>query len=111
MAKRLCVLRYSVWLPPPPFRERETADQDIFSTFGPWQGITSEQIQFAQAVLNNATTTFGTAAYYNEDYGLEKSWQQSFFGANYERLLQIKDQVDPNRVFNCRQCVGSEGGF
>jgi FAD/FMN-containing dehydrogenase len=79
--------------------------------FGPWQGITEEQIAVAQEVVTNATEVFGTAAYYNEDYGLEVSWQESMFGGSYERLLAIKKDVDPEGLFNFRMGVGSEDGF
>ncbi|KAF2177939.1 FAD-binding domain-containing protein [Zopfia rhizophila CBS 207.26] len=80
-------------------------------TFGPWSGVTAAQLETAQAVLDNATAVFGTATYYNEDYILEKNWQESMFGSNYARLLEIKRTVDPNGLFNCRQCVGSENGY
>jgi hypothetical protein len=35
-------------------------------------------------------------------------WQTAFWGANYDKLLKIKKQVDPTGVFYCRSCVGSE---
>lgn len=39
----------------------------------------------------------------------EKDWQRLFWGDNYDRLLRIKDEVDPEDVFWCTPCVGSEG--
>ncbi|KAI1758207.1 FAD-binding domain-containing protein [Xylaria castorea] len=62
--------------------------------FGPWSGTTAEQ---------NATS------YYNEQYD-STNWQVDFFGSNYERLLNIKNSIDPNKVFNRPLCVGSEDG-
>jgi FAD/FMN-containing dehydrogenase len=56
------------------------------------------------------TETFGTAAYYNEGYH-EENWQDTFFGKNYARLLEVKKKVDPDGVFSCNMCVGSEKGF
>ena len=38
----------------------------------------------------------------------ETDWQQTFWGDNYARLLQIKRRVDPEDVFWCTPCVGSE---
>ncbi len=38
----------------------------------------------------------------------EPNWQHTFWGANYERLLKIKREVDPDDVFWCTPCVGSE---
>ncbi|EJT75845.1 hypothetical protein GGTG_05774 [Gaeumannomyces tritici R3-111a-1] len=78
---------------------------------GTWSGLTQQVIDTGRAIVANATAVFGTAAYYNEDFVLEENWQDSFFGTNYPRLLEIKRRVDPSRVFNCRLCVGSEDGF
>jgi hypothetical protein len=36
------------------------------------------------------------------------SFQQAFWGENYERLLEIKTRVDPEDVFWCKPCVGKE---
>jgi hypothetical protein len=36
------------------------------------------------------------------------NWQRAFWGSNYPKLLDIKQRVDPNGVFYCRSCVGSE---
>ena len=47
-------------------------------------------------------------AYLNEADKEEENWQDSFWGANYGRLSQIKKKWDPNGVFWCRPCVGSE---
>ena len=35
--------------------------------------------------------------------------QESQWGANYPRLLEIKQKVDPAGLFVCHHCVGSEG--
>lgn len=42
-------------------------------------------------------------------YWDEPNFQQAFWGDNYERLVEIKKVVDPDDVFWCRVCVGSEG--
>ena len=47
-------------------------------------------------------------AYSNEADKEEENWQDSFWGENYDRLSQIKKKWDPNGVFWCRPCVGSE---
>lgn len=39
----------------------------------------------------------------------EPNWQQSFFGSNYERLLDIKQRYDPLGVFYALKAVGTEG--
>lgn len=38
----------------------------------------------------------------------EPGWQWSFFGPNYGRLRTIKEKFDPEGLFWCPQCVGSE---
>ncbi|KAF6834548.1 FAD binding domain-containing protein [Colletotrichum plurivorum] len=48
-------------------------------------------------------------SYLNEGSAYEKDWQRVFWGDNYDRLLRIKDEVDPEDVFWCSPCVGSEG--
>ena len=50
----------------------------------------------------------GSGAYMNEADAREPNFQQSFFGDNYERLLKIKEEVDPQSVFYAPLGVGSE---
>jgi hypothetical protein len=45
-------------------------------------------------------------AYYNEDWVGEPDGQTTWFGTNYDRLLDIK-KVDPTGVFTCNHCVGA----
>ncbi|KAI1756127.1 hypothetical protein F4782DRAFT_537917 [Xylaria castorea] len=51
----------------------------------------------------------GAGSYMNEGDPGEPNWQQAFFGANYERLLVIKQKWDPTGVFWSPTTVGSEG--
>ncbi|KDN60536.1 putative FAD binding domain-containing protein [Colletotrichum sublineola] len=53
--------------------------------------------------------TPGGGSYMNEGFPYEENWQQAFWGENYERLLRIKREVDPNNVLWCAPCVGNEG--
>lgn len=50
----------------------------------------------------------GSGAYLNEADFLEPDWQQSFYGANYERLKAIKRKYDPNSIFYATTAVGSD---
>lgn len=50
----------------------------------------------------------GGGTYMNEADVREDEWQQSFFGSHYARLLEIKNEVDPDRVFWAKTAVGSE---
>ncbi|SPO03649.1 related to isoamyl alcohol oxidase [Cephalotrichum gorgonifer] len=49
-----------------------------------------------------------TGSYLNEAFPYEPNWQQAFWGDNYERLVEVKRSVDPDDVFWCFTCVGSE---
>lgn len=39
----------------------------------------------------------------------QPDWQRAFWGENYDRLVQLKKKVDPDDVFWCKPCVGSDG--
>ncbi|KAG0235998.1 hypothetical protein BGW41_000585 [Actinomortierella wolfii] len=52
--------------------------------------------------------TPGSGTYQNEADPNEPNFQQSFFGANYPRLYKIKHRYDPQGLFVCRRCVGSD---
>lgn len=50
-----------------------------------------------------------SGAYVNEACFDEPQWQRSFWGlSNYARLMATKLRVDPEGLFVCRRCVGSE---
>jgi hypothetical protein len=57
--------------------------------------------------LREATLNGG--AYGNEADPSEPNYQQSFWGANYARLVQIKNQWDPTGLFYVNRGVGTEG--
>ncbi|KAF2113009.1 hypothetical protein BDV96DRAFT_497145 [Lophiotrema nucula] len=53
--------------------------------------------------------TPGGGCYMNEGDWTEENWQQTFFGSNYDRLLEVKKKYDPTGLFNCWKCVGWTG--
>jgi hypothetical protein len=53
--------------------------------------------------------TPGGGCYMNEGDWLEENWQRTFFGDNYDRLLEVKRRYDPTGLFNCWKCVGWTG--
>jgi FAD/FMN-containing dehydrogenase len=57
-------------------------------------------------VLRAATP--GAGSYMNETDYFEPGWQDSFWGPNYPRLLEIKRHYDPQNVFRVHHGVGSE---
>jgi FAD/FMN-containing dehydrogenase len=52
--------------------------------------------------------TPGAGSYVNETDYFEPDWQDSFWGANYPRLLEIKRSRDPGNLFRVHHGVGSE---
>lgn len=48
------------------------------------------------------------ASYVSESNFFEKDWQRSHWGSNYERLLAVKRQYDPDGLFFVHHGVGSE---
>ena len=50
-----------------------------------------------------------SGSYWNEADYYEPSWQQSFWGeTTYRRLFRAKARYDPDGIFTCHHCVGSE---
>ncbi|GAB5587440.1 hypothetical protein Unana1_02340 [Umbelopsis nana] len=49
-----------------------------------------------------------SGCYFNEADINEPNWQQAFFGSHYARLKHIKNSLDPNHLFVCPKCVGSD---
>ncbi|CAH0020792.1 unnamed protein product [Clonostachys rhizophaga] len=50
----------------------------------------------------------GMGSYHNEGMIYDKSPDETFWGDNYERLLEIKRSIDPDDVFWCTPCVGND---
>lgn len=48
-----------------------------------------------------------SGCYLNEADVSEPNLAEAFWGSNYERLLRVKEEVDPKGVFWCGPCVGS----
>jgi FAD/FMN-containing dehydrogenase len=64
------------------------------------------QVTAAMKIIREATP--GTGSYVNETDYFEPNWQREFWGENYARLAQIKQKYDPEGLFYCHHCVGSE---
>ena len=50
-----------------------------------------------------------SGSYFNETNYFERSFQKSFWGPNYPRLLNVKKKYDPEGLFFVHNGVGSEG--
>ncbi|KAF1993794.1 FAD/FMN-containing isoamyl alcohol oxidase-like protein MreA [Amniculicola lignicola CBS 123094] len=69
----------------------DTLTQDVL---GPWREVAPE--------------SENGGAYLNEANVMEPNWQQSFYGNQYPRLLELKKKWDPKGLFYATTAVGSE---
>lgn len=65
-----------------------------------------QQVDDCMGVFRQALPDAGS--YMNEADYFEADWQNQFWGVNYERLLRIKQDVDPGNLFTVHHGVGSE---
>lgn len=61
-----------------------------------------QAIKYFTSIAPESGTYANEADYFQED------WQRAFWGDNYAKLMEIKKKVDPNGLFYCHHCVGSE---
>ncbi|BCS19939.1 uncharacterized protein APUU_20371S [Aspergillus puulaauensis] len=66
-------------------------------------GVTFKKLDAMKAL------TPGMGAYLNEADGDNPEWKEDWFGSKYDWLESVKDKYDPEGVFWCWRCVGSEG--
>ncbi|KAF2402391.1 FAD-binding domain-containing protein [Trichodelitschia bisporula] len=79
-----------------------------------WKGRDLDKLRERMATLKTFERALISLAPEGGTYGNEAdfsadNWQHKFYGSNYPTLLEIKRRVDPDDVFWCRTCVGSEG--
>ncbi|KAK6527357.1 hypothetical protein TWF281_010537 [Arthrobotrys megalospora] len=70
----------------------------------------AEQMRVARDVLEYSWRQLSpnSGAYLSESFIGAKFWQSTFWGDNYSRLFTLKAKYDPQNVFYCVNCVGSE---
>ncbi|KAG9077151.1 hypothetical protein FS749_010991 [Ceratobasidium sp. UAMH 11750] len=74
----------------------------------------ADKIKYLKSTVTNLTQSLGKiagldhAGYFNEADPQEPLWKKAFFGRHYDRLLKIKRKVDPEGLFTCNRCVGSD---
>lgn len=74
---------------------QKAANTLIHDVIGPWRVVAPES-EYGGSYLNEANV-------------VEPGWQHSFYGEQYERLLEIKRKWDPKGLFYATTAVGSEG--
>lgn len=95
---------------------REAAMNVILST--PWpEGAEPGLMRTAAETMTNvcvpalAKLAPEAGAYLNEADPNQPDWKRAFYGANYNRLLAIKNKYDPYRLFYAPTAVGSDFYF
>lgn len=80
-----------------------------------WASGSSEEIK--AYVRNNVTSVKGaaqkrlapdTGGYMNEGDRMDPQWKETFYGDKYEGHLATKRKYDPEGLFYCPTCVGSD---
>ncbi|KAK3390023.1 hypothetical protein B0H63DRAFT_519257 [Podospora didyma] len=98
-----------------PTWRRALMHADIYdSQFRGLNGVSAAAVKEGHTRFNDVVDAIRRAtplggAYYNEADVQEPNWQQTFFGAYYPRLLQIKKARDPWGLFWAPTMPGSEG--
>ncbi|CAM2726255.1 unnamed protein product [Rotaria socialis] len=74
------------------------------------QNMIASRLRVQVEILDTVAGGAQSSCYLNEADPNEPNWKQKFFGtlANYNRLASIKKELDPNGLFICRNCVGSD---
>ncbi|MEZ5350853.1 MAG: BBE domain-containing protein [Microthrixaceae bacterium] len=67
---------------------------------------TRDQVDRAFSIIREALP--GQGAYANEASYFTEDWKDEFWGDNYDRLLTIKREVDPDNLFRVHHGVGSD---
>ncbi|KAF7192638.1 FAD-linked oxidoreductase patO [Pseudocercospora fuligena] len=81
----------------------------------PWDSLASWSTMVASAekmtskhVAAFEAVTPGSGVYINEADPNDPRWKESYYGMNYERLLQVKDNYDPDGIFYALTAVGAD---
>lgn len=82
--------------------ERDVVDMEVSHNVEPFDYVRNTLYPLYHD-LSPSTGTYMNEADWGSDY-----WQEDFYGAHWERLNQVKEQVDPDGVFYCITCVGSQ---
>ncbi|MGH7155923.1 MAG: FAD-binding oxidoreductase [Acetobacteraceae bacterium] len=73
------------------------------------QGGRARAMQVRQAIAELRKVAPNAGCYVSEAGYFDENWQEKYWGANYPRLLAIKQKYDPDGLFFVHHGVGSEG--
>ncbi|KAL4955898.1 hypothetical protein BDW69DRAFT_159641 [Aspergillus filifer] len=80
-----------------------------YNETAPWsQILTEQQTMTNELVPLLEAVTPGGGTYENESNFLQPNWKEVFFGANYDKLAEIKAKWDPSNFFYVLKGVNSD---
>lgn len=85
-----------------------TTEWPLKSSMAERQALAWLLVEASERAASLAPVRDGGGAYPNEAHPWVNDWQDAFWGANYGKLLALKQQWDPKSLLSCWHCVGSE---
>lgn len=75
----------------------------------PWEEMVARANEMTDSIVPQLEAVSpGSGTYLNEADFQQRNWQEEFYGANYERLRDVKRRYDPEDLFYATTAVGSE---
>jgi FAD/FMN-containing dehydrogenase len=75
-----------------------------------WNSTLDERAQVVRQMREQTAELVALApaggVYRNEANVFEGDWRREYYGAPYDRLLEIKNRYDPGRLLRCWKCIG-----
>ncbi|KAF1944008.1 FAD binding domain-containing protein [Clathrospora elynae] len=95
----------------PAWRDTITQLQLItnWNSTDPWADMEADQLRMTNDFVPKIeAVTPGSGSYMNEADFHQRNWQSTFFGTNFDKLVQIKKKYDPESMFYILKGVGSD---
>lgn len=74
-----------------------------------WQDLGDEDFYVHKAEeVSKEIVKLGKGVYFNEPSAYLPDWKTQYWGGHYDKLLGIKQRWDPDNIFTCLHCVGSD---
>lgn len=78
--------------------------------FWAWNSTLDERVQVVKGMQKQTAElvalTPGGGTYRNEGNPFNADWRREYYGAPYDKLLQIKKRYDPGNLLRCWKCIG-----
>ena len=70
--------------------------------------VEQERLEIRNAQFSEKLRKFQDGQYTNIGYVASPNWKMDFWGEHYVELLKVKIRYDPDNLFTCYHCVGSD---